>query len=322
MRCTRVTLIPITLLATTLVLACGGSGRDGIPSAETTQPATEVAVPPAAPTFEEIANTTFQGVDEGSVSLVDGEWEGEPYAEGGATRPRAGLVRDFYLTGDIDGDGGDEAIVLLWTSTGGSGTFDYVAAMGRRNGAVVNLGTAALGDRIDLRRGEIIDGRIVLEVVQAGPQDAACCPGQKMRRAWRLDTSGLVESDAEDLGRLSIADLAGVEWLLTHFGSNEVAPAEPEVTLVFETDLLAGSSGCNRFTGSASEGEMSGDMTIGPVATTRKMCPPEIQEIEDRFLNLFSGVNKYSFVAGRLALSYQHDDKIDSLLFSARPLGE
>jgi hypothetical protein len=118
-----------------------------------------------------------------------------------------GLARQFSLYGDLDQDGVDEAVVLIWTSSGGSGTYDFIAVMDRdADGALVNSGTAPLGDRVKVQKAEVIDGQLVLEVIQAGPDDAACCPGQKVRRTFVLQESGLTETASEDLGRVTDVD--------------------------------------------------------------------------------------------------------------------
>ena len=65
-----------------------------------------------APTLIELENATFAGMEDGSVTLRNGNWEGEPYVEAGASRPRAGLVDHVYYTGDHDGDGAQEAVVI------------------------------------------------------------------------------------------------------------------------------------------------------------------------------------------------------------------
>ena len=83
--------------------------------------------------------------------------------------PSAGLVEHFVLTGDLNGDGRDEAVVLLWENSGGSGTRTYLAAMGRGDGAIVNLGTVLIGDRVQVKTGFIVDGLITLDLIQAGP---------------------------------------------------------------------------------------------------------------------------------------------------------
>jgi len=160
-----------------------------------------------SPTPEELANATYSGIEENPVTLISGRWEGEPYAEGGASRPSVGLVKDFYLNGDLGGDGTDETVVLLWQSSGGSGTFDYLAVMDKKSDVVRNLATAEIGDRVKVRSGRIEDRRIVLDVVQQGEGDAACCATQLATRSWSLAGGELTEGEAQITGTLSIETL-------------------------------------------------------------------------------------------------------------------
>lgn len=179
-----------------LLLACACQPQQATPAG------TAASAAPA-PSFEEAGNMTYGGIDDSSVTLVDGKWEGQPWVQGGAARPRAGLADSFDLQGDMDGDGSDERIVLLWTSSGGSGTFDYLAVVGRGpDGQAVNTATAPLGDRVKVRAARIEDRYLVLDVVQAGPNDAMCCPGQKVRRTFALEGSALREVSTEDMGRV------------------------------------------------------------------------------------------------------------------------
>ncbi|MGB5487522.1 MAG: hypothetical protein WBN06_09045, partial [Lysobacterales bacterium] len=34
-----------------------------------------------------LGNATYTGIEDQAVTLIDGRWEGHPYAEGGASRP-------------------------------------------------------------------------------------------------------------------------------------------------------------------------------------------------------------------------------------------
>jgi heat shock protein HslJ len=269
--------------------------------------------PPPGPalTPAELRNASYYlGLEDDPVTLSAGEWHGEPFVEGGASRPRASLVDDFTLTGDLNADGVDETVVLLWTNSGGSGTFDYIAVMNRDSaGTPVNLATAALGDRVGIRAARIVNGRVIVDAIQAGPDDAACCPGQKIRRSFTLEDGAIIEQEAEDLGRQSIVDLAGVEWVLERFNRNEEVPDEIEITLVFDGERFSGGSGCNRYSGSVVEGEIPGALTIDtPMASTMMACAPPADEIERRYLGLLQGIQQYSFIAGKLALSWRIDD--------------
>jgi len=280
-----------------------------------TEPAPTIS---AAPSAEELARTTYVGVYDEPVALEDGRWEGEPYAAGAASRPAVELVGDFRLTGDLNGDGSEEAVVLLAKSSGGSGTYNYLAVVGRDGKNPVNLGTAGIGDRVQVRSAGLADGRIELDVIQQGPGDAACCPSQKAKRTWALDDSGLTEVASEITGTLSIEDLGGPEWVLTHFGWDEPAPAEPEVTLVLEEGRIAGSGGCNRYFTVAAASEVPGNLTLGPVGSTMMACPEEIMALEGRYLKALESAVSFSFLAGKLVLSYRNDDAIGVLLFAPR----
>lgn len=259
----------------------------------------------APPNLAELRNATYTGIQDGPITLTDGEWRGAAFLEGGASRPSVGLFEDFRLTGDLDDDGADEAVVLLWSSSGGSGTFDYLAVVGRdASGAPLNIATAALGDRVQIRAARIVDGRVVVDVVQAGPEDAACCPGQKVRRSFSLIDEKLADISSEDQGRLSIADLASAEWRLTHFDHDEPVSDDIEVTLRFDGNRIGGKSACNRYSGGVTAGDSPGALTVdAPLATTRMACPPPIDDIERRYLAALQGVNQYSFLAGKLALT-------------------
>jgi hypothetical protein len=289
------------------------------------------------PTITELENATYL-VEGQSVTLTDGEWQGKPFDAGGASRPRIGLVRGLHLTGNLnDPPNGDteKAVVLLWSNSGGSGTFDYLAVMGRdSSGVPLNLATAALGDRVMLRDAKIEDDRIIIDVVQTGLEDARCCPGQKVRREFALEGDGLTEAPVEDMGRLSIADLAGVEWRLTRFDRDAPVPNGIEVTLFFDEDSdsngdddrndnrndnrnrINGGSGCNRYSGSVSQGRLPGELTTDmPMISTMMACPPPADEVERRYLDALQHVTQFSFVAGQLALTWRKDDQIGTMIF-------
>ena len=77
---------------------------------------------------------------------------------------------------DLDGDGIDDAAVLLAESSGGSGAFTWLAVVSCRDGRAVNTGTIGLGDRVMIRSLGGQEGSIVVEFVAAGPGEPLCCP--------------------------------------------------------------------------------------------------------------------------------------------------
>ncbi len=301
---------PLIGSMTLLLAACADQSGDNPPAPVSGEP----------PAIEEIRQATIDGIDGKQITLSDGRWQGEPWVEGGSSAPSAGLVEGFSFTGDTDGDGSIETVVLLWSGSGGSGTFSHVAVMGReKDGGMVNRATVPLGERVQVITGQVAGQRIEFTVVQAGPGDAACCPGQKARRSFILEGEEMTEIPSEDLGRLSLADLQG-EWILTRFSRDEELPPDIEITLQFENERIAGKAACNRYNGSVNEGAAPGEISAaGPMASTRMMCPPPLMEAEQRYLSALQNVQRFSFIAGTLVLTWNDGEEYGTLTFERSP---
>ncbi len=283
------------------------------------------AVPTGAPTLAELKTATYGGLDEPAalVTLEDGRWEGAPFVPGGASRPSVSLAPDFRVTGDLDGEGADEAVVVLAQSSGGSGTFNYLAVVKRTAAGLDNVATVGLGDRVQLRSARIENRRLLVSVVRAGESDAMCCPGELADLAWTL-LGGTLEPTAPTgpTGRLSLDILAGTEWVLRAWDRDQPAPAAPEVTLAYQDGRFAGGSGCNRYTAAAKAGDQPGDLSVGPAAGTRMACPEHESAVETRFLTQLGAARKFGFLLGRLALTYQRPDGgVGTMVFDERPGG-
>lgn len=280
----------------------------------------EVVTRTTAPTLTELKNATYAGVEEQDpVTLKYGLWEGEPFVEDGASRPSVHFLRDFHLLGDLNGDGLEEAAVLLGAGSGGTGENIYLAVVGIRDGKLQNLDTVLLGDRVQIRKGGIVEGRVFIDVLRVGPNDAMCCPGELAVLAWKLNNDKLesMEATSEPL-RLSLDSLGDTEWVLRWWGWEEPAPADPEVTLFFKDGRLGGISGCNNYFAAANIGEQPGEISMGQAGGTMKMCSEETMAVEQRYLAQMDGVKKFRFVAGMLALSYEFDGDGGVMLFEGR----
>ena len=305
-----------------ILVGCQPQGREAPPPADVA-----TTVPTAGPpTLEELENATYHGFEEadGSVTLVDGKWEGQPYEEGAAARPTVNFVRDFHVLGDLDGDGAEEAVVLLAESSGGSGVRSHVAVVARRGGALENVATTLLGDRVQIRGVRIANGQLLVDVLRAGPDDAACCPGELATQGFTLAAGGLEPLDpGTEPVRLSLEAIAGTEWVLRSWSWDEPAPAEPEVTLQYVDGRFAGSSACNRYSVPVKDaGEMPGGIETGLGIGTRMACPDPAGAIETRFLRQLEGVNNLGFVAGQLMLTYEADAGGGVMLFDGRAPSE
>lgn len=272
------------------------------------------------PRIEEISSGTFLGIGEREVTLDEGRWEGEHYTPGGASRPTIGLVDHFVVKGDMDGDGTDETAVLLWENSGGSGTRSYLAVMGRNQGRVTNLGTALVGDRVQVITGWVADQQIALDLVRAGPEDAACCPTERAVMGWELTADGLTATASEVIGTFSLSVLEGTEWALSELGRGRAIPDGVSITLTFQGDRVSGGGGCNSYFGSVSSAE-PGTLEFSAMGTTQMACPEPAVSLERQYLRSLAGASSYGFDSGWLVLNCDTDEGPVALSFS-RPGSE
>lgn len=307
----------VSLVAIASLSACRAADED--PSAEKVPEGAAPSVGP--PTLQELENATYEGFEDlAMVTLTDGTWTGEPYAADGTSRPEVSILRSFRVTGDPDADNEDEAITLLTLASGGTGRLLYLAVVDRRDGQPINVGTALVGDRVQVRGAKTRGRRIYLDVVQAGSEDAACCPGEVATLGWELSPDGeLSPIDVnEEPGRLSPETIGGDRWILREWSSGDPAPDEPVVTLRYDDGRLTGGSGCNNYFVAADPGENPGGVSLGPIGTTRMACPEAETAVESRFLSQLEGVTAFGFLAGALALEYETDEGAGVMIFRRR----
>jgi len=148
-RVTR-TLPNFLLLAVALVVAAGcaptGTAASGVGS----------SVSPPDP-----SNATFK-IEGDTIALVNGRAEREA-APGSAIKVTTTLA-DPRVSGDVDGDGRPDTVVVLIYQPGGSGTFFYIAALLNATGGVTTTPAVLFGDRIKVT-GVKLDGRTIVVAV-------------------------------------------------------------------------------------------------------------------------------------------------------------
>lgn len=272
----------------------------------------------AEPTLDALRNAAYSGFEgiAGSVTLTDGQWQGEPFVAGGESRPSVTFVEGFVLRADLYGDGVPEALVLLVQGMGGSGEFVHLAVVAQRPDGLENVATALLGDRVEIREGRVEDRRILLDVLRPGAEDDECCPGELATLGYAFQGGRLEPFDTGVAPtRLSLETLAGTEYVLESWAWNEPAPAAPEVTLRYEGGRLAGHAGCNRYSAPARDvDDLPGDVEVGPAAGTRMACPEAEMAVETRFLRQLERVSRMGFTAGRLVLSYEIPGRLPEVM--------
>ena len=295
-------LAPIVLLLTVGVAACD---RGSAPLTE--------------PDLPNHAYTGLPGMPS-TIELDEGRWNGEAFQPGGASRPSVTLLPDFRVRGDLGGDGRADVVAVLATNSGGSGELVHAVVLSDSGSGWTQSGLALLGDRVQVRGGRIAGGSLLLDVVEAGPNDAACCPGRVLTRGWRFAADGEFEEFDPGLPetRLNWSLLGGSSWVLRSWGRNEPAAESPDIILRAEAGTVSGRGGCNQYRGGVEDGSAPGEITIGELAVTRMACPEPRMADERRYLDQLRGAVKFGFFGGRLALSYRDGERgWDRMLFES-----
>lgn len=102
-------------------------------------------------------------------------------------------------------------------------------------------------------------------------------------------------------GAPTAGELVDVDWACVKIDGRPV-PVEAEVTVRFEADGRAGGgTGVNRWFGTwTTLGE--GDLEVSSLGTTRRAGPPELMQLEQRFLEALGQVERSRLDGGRLLL--------------------
>jgi len=259
-------------------------------------------------TLSQLKNGSYSGIYEEIVTLTDGLYEGEPFVEGGASRPTVHLIDELLVHGDLDGDGIEDVAMLLNEHSGGSGTFTFMGVQGNQNGEPVDMGTTWIGDRIQVKSMVIENGQIIITIVTQGPTDSQCCPTLIMKTTYALQNGELALVSSEEIGSISLTELDNSSWLLTNFNvDQEPVLSETEIILSFADGKISGSSGCNFYNTNVNS-EKGQTLTIDPAISTRMACSETIMAQEFTYLARLQQVTQWRYGAGQLALTYQMED--------------
>ena len=227
----------------------------------------------------------------GTAQLQDGEYH-EQVAEGSASETVVSLTNDVAY-GDLEGS--KTAAAILTTTTGGSGTFYDLALIQVQDGMPVNVATTFLGDHVKNLSLQIQDDRIIVELIAQGPDDPMCCPTQWLRKTFEYEGGNLIETSAEELGKVSAPELLGETWMWVRFvdpiEAYDVANPEDYTMEFMPDDTVILKVDCNMANGvyAASNGEI--DIEI--LMTTLAMCAPD--SLGDTFIAQLNEAARYFF---------------------------
>jgi hypothetical protein len=133
-----------------------------------------VGILPAAENPPADPRNAIYTVERRPVPLRDGRHEAEA-APGSAAKAVTSVFGEPAF-GDLDGDGDEDAVLLLVHDPGGSGTFYYIAASINENGRSRGTEAVFLGDRISPQRIGIRNGVVVVDYADRRPGEPMSTP--------------------------------------------------------------------------------------------------------------------------------------------------
>ncbi len=252
-----------------------------------------------------------------TITLVDGYAE-LPAAPESSQKITTGVWGTPELA-DLNGDGREDAALILIQDSGGSGTFYYVVAAIREDDGYRGTSSVFLGDRIEPRTIGIVENRISVNFLDRAPGDAFAAPPSvptEQLAIYDPDTRQLtqVARDFEgeaDPARMTL-QMKTWSWVKTTYNNGDVhAPVEPGVfSLTFEQDgTLLVTTDCNTMRGNYRVDEHR--IRFEQMAATRMFCEDSQEQL---FAKMLDSVNSYFFTnRGKLVLEIKYDS--GSILF-------
>jgi len=198
--------------------------------------------------------TYFAPAYEKTVTLVNGA-----YSENSSGGYNVQML-DVYAFGDLNGDGIEDAAIILVENDGGSGQFVSLIVIYDSGGSPVQAGQSTLGDRVQVNSMNISTGVIHLDMLVQAPNDPMCCPSLAEKQSywmisghlWLMRVTTTSSGTERTITVNSPANWAGVTSPFSVTGDVSISPFEntlayriflPDETKVNESSLLVSSAG-------------------------------------------------------------------------------
>lgn len=270
----------------------GGCAREGLPSSKPL-------------TIESLRNAEYQSefAINGRVRLSNGIYRGKIVP--GSASELIVMLGEQIAFGDLNGDGLEDAVVVLITDPGGSGVFRHLGVVINEKGSPQHVASQRLGDRVKVKSLSVKSGEIIVQMMTHGPRDPMCCPTLQVTRNYILREDKLVIAEVRELMKR--------KWALRSFAfkdSEDLLVPHTAISLEFASDgKLHGSGGCNRYFASYEIGP--GDsLKIKGVGSTRMACPEEFMDQEMRYFEALQRVSTFRVQKNLLQLLYENGQRV------------
>jgi uncharacterized membrane protein/heat shock protein HslJ len=256
-------------------------------------------------TIEALKNAEYQSEFsvKGGVRLTNGMYKGKIVPD--SATELVVLLSNEVAFGDLNGDGADDAAIILITDPGGSGTFHHLGVVINQKGSPKHLASQLLGDRVKVKSVSIRSGEIAVEMLTHGPNDPMCCPNFRVTRNYALRESKLVTAGVRELMKR--------KWALQSFGlidSEDLLVPRTAISLEFGADgKLHGSGGCNRYFAAYEIGP-DDSLIIRNIGSTRMACPQAFMDQEMRYFEALQRVSTFRVEKRLLQLFYENGKRV------------
>ena len=115
------------------------------------------------------------------------------YQQGKSIEDFVDIWLDSAAFGDLNNDGRPDAAVILVANYGGSGSFYTLTALVNEGKAFSQTNNLELGDRVKIKKLEIVQGKIKIDMLTHGPSDPSCCPSKEAVLFFKLRNGQLSE---------------------------------------------------------------------------------------------------------------------------------
>ncbi|MGB8213002.1 MAG: hypothetical protein WCE68_05535 [Anaerolineales bacterium] len=179
MRLTQILkVICIVLLATFALVGC---------IASSSQIPTSTPIPPLTLDLLKNAEYRYPG-EERRVRLIDGFYQ----ESNGIANTSLRLWEQPIAFADLNGDGVEDAIVILDYNPGGAMGFPTLVIVLNQGGTLYDAAEAGLGDRTKIKNIRVDGKTITLDVVTHQPGDGLCCPTLDAIWQFRFESNKLI----------------------------------------------------------------------------------------------------------------------------------
>ncbi|MGD8985899.1 MAG: META domain-containing protein, partial [Desulfobacteraceae bacterium] len=256
-------------------------------------------------TIKGLKNAEYQSdfAINGRVKLSNGTYRGKIVP--GSASELIVMLSDHVVFGDLNGDGADDAAVVLISDPGGSGRFRHLGVVINEKGSPQHVASQWLGDRVKVKSLSMSSGEIIVQMMTHGPKDPMCCPSFQVTRNYVLQEGKLVIA--------GVRELMTRKWALRSLGvkdSQDPLLPRTAISLEFAADgKLRGSGGCNRYFAAYEIGP--GDsLKIKSIGSTRMACPQEFMDQEMRYFEALQRVSAFRVQNNLLQLFYENGRRV------------